>query len=150
MKKYFSCYNNGVTAIVSEEAYNDFGKLARIYHYFCSQDTDPKCELRKTAYEAVMHLANHPTFTFARSERVSESPWFTGDNELAGALMIHIRTSGGSVDQRGFQVPFSNAVELGIHGQDSMKKELAYVTTEEQFRETFGITRAELLAKSNL
>ena len=147
MKKYYSCYNNGVTAIVSEEVLHDIEKFNKIYHLFIEQEKGkPYTDERKLAHvasEGVRHLAT-PVFTFARTERVAESPWFTGDTEVLDRLRSYIRYTGGTIESEGFHVPFSNGMEYGMHGHEAMTHELSYVTTEQQFREAFGISIAQL------
>jgi len=95
------------------------------------------------ADDATHHL-NTPTFTFVRSERFNSSPWFTATDDVLDLLIEHIKKNGGRIEEAAFYVPFSNGCELGIHGKDAMKSDLAYVTTSRQFRETFGISLTDL------
>ena len=96
------------------------------------------------ADKATNHLCL-PTFTFVRDDRFIESPWFTGNDNVLELLMKHIKETGGRIESSGFYVPFSNGCEVGMHGKDAMKADLAYVTTQQQFRDTFGISMAELV-----
>ena len=152
MKKYFSCYNNGVTALVSEEVYNNLKKQASIQRLFTEREKDVTFNEQwrtETSYQGLRHLLV-PIFTFTRVERFGESPWFTGDINFLNELHKHIEENGGVVESSGFFVPFSNGCEVGIHGKDAMKNELAYVTTEQQFREAFGISVSEIEERSRV
>jgi len=139
MKKYYSCYNNGVMAIVSEETYNDIQKYWEIVQRLACRN------LAETASPALKHLCV-PIFTFAHIERVKESPWFTGEcDNFLFKLLKHIRDNGGKlIEGESFYVPFSNGCEVGLHGEAVMRNELAYVTTEQQFLETFGVSISEI------
>ena len=148
MKKFFWNYNNGVTALVSEDTLADFEKQNAIYTRLNDDDHRVKGrdDYSKPLSEGLRHLGT-PTFTFVRSERFEKSPWFTGDSNLYEALMEHITESEGLLGQGWFHVPFSNGMEIGCHGDRAMASELSYVTTDQQFRDAFGISRTELLAK---
>ena len=143
-------HNNGVTAVVSQEVFNDIKKLGKIRQLFSDRERDKSYDDRFLAESADRGLRaiGKPVFTFTRNERASESPWFTGDGELFKALTDYINENGDCIETGGFFVPFSNGCEIGIHGKDAMASEMAYVTTEQQFRDTFGITIAELKAKT--
>ncbi|MFA6270038.1 MAG: hypothetical protein WC657_02400 [Candidatus Paceibacterota bacterium] len=143
-------HNNGVTAVVSQEVFSDIRKLGEIRQLFSDRERDKSYDDRFLAESADRGLSaiGKPVFTFTRNERAAESPWFTGDGELFKALAAHINENGDCIETGGFFVPFSNGCEIGIHGKESMASELAFVTTEQQFRETFGISRMELLAKA--
>lgn len=146
MKKFFICYNNGVTALVSEEVKNDLHKQYVIWQNFAEREKDEEYTKRwraATASEATRHLKT-PIFTFVQDERFKKSPWFTGNDELLEMLCLHIKECGWEIEEGSFFVPFSNGCEIGLHGKDSMKSELAQVTTEQQFRETFGLTTSAL------
>ena len=152
MKKYYSCYNNGVTAIISEEVLLNLEKFQYIQCYFIDEEKNrlySERNLTSVATEGLQHLIR-PVFTFARTERVKNSPWFTGENEILYTLVSHIRKNGDDIKNAGFHVPFSNGMELGVHGAEVMKGELSFVTTEQQFRETFGISLAELKQQAHL
>ncbi len=148
MERYYVCNNNGVTAIVSEETYKDMKKHRTISLWF------DKCNIKKSyeerelsamlVYSALKHLCV-PIFTFTNPEREKSSPWFTGDTIILVALMKHIKDNVGIIENGSFYVPFSNGCETGLHGKESMKYELSYVTTEKQFRDAFGISISELI-----
>ena len=147
MKKFFANYNNGVTAIVSEEVYNDIHRQRMIRQQFVAREESVEYKDRwraDLASKATEHLTV-PIFTFASDDRFEESPWFTGNRQVYKTLVEYIRKNGGVVEEGGFFVPFSNGCEIGMHSKDAMKSELAYVTTSQQFRETFGISQAELV-----
>jgi hypothetical protein len=147
MKKFFTCSNNGVIAIVNEDVYNDIHRQRMIRQYFTTRDEKVEYSERwraGVADNATNHL-NVPTFTFVRPERFQESPWFTASYDVLNLLIDHIESIGGMIEDAGFYVPFSNGCEVGIHGKDSMKSDLTYVTTSQQFCETFGISLAELV-----
>ena len=147
--KYYSCYNNGVQAIVSEDVMRGIEQSKLIQKFFEYRDADIPANQRfrpAAAYKGLKHLAV-PVFTFASSERVMEQPWFTGTIEEYSSLRRHIRANGDCIEEGWFYIPFSNGLELGLNGENAMKSELAYVTTGEQFREAFGISIAELQTK---
>ncbi len=144
MKRFFVCNNGGVTATMSEDTRVDILKdlairtrLACKHHY-----TDISVELDR----GLGHLCV-PIFTFVSTKRFTESPWFTGDSDLFNALVVYLESGGAEFAPWGFYVPFSNGMELGMHGEREMENELSYVTTERQFQDTFGISRNELLQK---
>ena len=143
-KKFFTTQNNGVIALVSEDVYAGLAHRAEIQEALMSRN-DSRATLAMT--EGLAHMGT-PTFTFARRERFVESPWFTGDcdwgNGLFETLCSYIQAEGGRVVKGGFYVPFSNGCETGLHGPTSMADELRHVTTEVQFRATFGLNTNEL------
>ena len=152
MKKYFSCFNNGVTAIVSEEVYNDIQRHNTIWQNFAEREKEVEYKDRyrsDLASEATFHLTT-PTFTFTRVERFSESPWFTGDMYDLNEVIKFIEENGGVVEHSGFYVPFSNAAEIGLHGKQAMRGDLVHVTNSQQFRETFGISLPEIKERARL
>ena len=149
--RYYTNYNNGVTALISEEVSRDIKKQNTIWQLCAKRDAEKAYGdrmLGATASSALNHLCV-PIFTFVDPERAAESPWFTGDNKLLNALLDHINENGGFIltEHNNFYVPFSNGSELGMHGEESMKRELAYVTTEMQFRGTFGVSIQEIKAR---
>jgi hypothetical protein len=80
---------------------------------------------------------------------VTKSPWFTGTDDPNGdsdltSLLNYITRNGGRFCSSSFHVPFSNGAEVGLHGREAQLNELRYVTTDSQFKETFGISLGEL------
>lgn len=138
---FYTCYNNGVRALVSEGVLADINKAWAIQQVL--NDADHKVQGRDYSTplsEGLCHIGT-PTFTFVYTDRFVKSPWFTGDNEFLDALCKQIVEDGGRIESSSFHVPFSNGCEIGVHGDRAMASELAYVTTEQQFFETFGVTR---------
>ncbi len=150
MKTFYYDYNNGVTAVVSEDVLGDIKKLVEIRRHFAEREREKPfgddCFLSNSADQGIAALGK-PVFTFTRQERFRESPWFTGDTELMNALAEHLKERGDVFQRGSFYVPFSNGCECGLHGPDSMKHELAYVTTEKQFEDTFGVSIGYLVTK---
>ena len=147
VERYYLCNNNGVTAIVVEETYKDIMKNEMISSWFEERSTKKSHEERNL-HAIVVCLATQylsiPTFTFTHCNRASVSPWFTGDTKILIALIKHIKEMRGVLLDGSFYVPFSNGSEIGLHGVDSMRSELNYVTTQKQFRDTFGISISKL------
>ena len=148
-RKFFYIQNNGVWAIVAEEILRNRGHIRLI-------STILEDELRKggrtvpdgsfrAIQEGLAHIPQTPIFTFALDGRAAGSPWLTGSRHLSEALEAYIHAEDGELQGNGgFYVPFSNGSELGAHGADAMRNELQYVTTEAQFRDTFGIGPREV------
>ncbi len=124
-RKFLRCQNNGVVAVASEETVKNIRRrneiLSRINQRFYG-----------VATKALEHLTG-PVFTFCDKDRLEKSPWFTGDFALGETLLDWISNNGGSVEKGSFYVPFSNACETGVHGENALASELSYVTTEEEF-----------------
>lgn len=150
MKKFFACRNNGVTAIVSEEVYNDIHRQRMIRQHFttCEENVEYNERWLASVADKATNYLNVPTFTFVRPERFQESPWFTATDDVLDRLIDYIKYNGDKIEEAGFYVPFSNGCELGIHGKDAMKNDLAYVTTSQQFRETFGISLSGVASRA--
>lgn len=145
MKRYYSCYNNGVNAIVSEEVLRDLEKRQEIYKVFWSHSAYFQSAEFNSARRDGLRGLGVPIFTFVSPERFKTAPWCTGDNDLRDAVLKQIQKNGGDVYIKSFHVPFSNGIECGLSGPESMVAELAHVTTEQQFRETFGVSIEECL-----
>ncbi len=141
-----------MVAIVSEEVYNDLRKAHQIWEHFKERDDERNIPYNDqwkalTASQAVGHLTV-PIFTFTHDERWKTQPWFTGGEKLWSMLNDYFEQSDNYIERdRSFFVPFSNGAELGMHGKDAMVGEFRYVTTETQFRDTFGISPTELKAR---
>jgi hypothetical protein len=143
--KFFYCQDNGVVALTSVDTLNDMAKYIAIIENI--KDVQLKND-SKALYDSLAHLNQGVIFTFSRDrERFKKSPWFTGDIDLFASIRRHFRNSEHTFEERSFFVPFSNGCELGFHGESAMATEFRFVTTEQQFREAFGISRSELLAK---
>lgn len=148
---FYTCSNNGVTAIISEGVYQDIQKHVEIYKFFYTTDEKPDVDHKDRwraalSTEATQHLTT-PIFTFVRNDRFRGAPWFTGDDTLFKVICEHIRDNGGTIEHRFFNVPFSNGAEVGMHGKEEIRYELAYVTTRRQFFETFGVELDDLIPK---
>lgn len=152
MKRYYYGYNNGVSAIVGEATLASIRKHNDIWQLFADREKEVEYKERwraEVASEATRNLTT-PIFTFVRRERFVESPWFTGDTELMHALVAEIKERGDIIQEAGFYVPFSNGCEVGIHGKSSMRSELGYVTSENQFEQVFGISINSLVTKRSV
>ena len=138
-KWFHICYNNGVYAVVSHEIYENIRRKRQIL---------VRLEMER---DLIPHIPETPIFTFAGKDRVAKSPWFTGNDGDSDdrkndwhRLMNYIHREGGHYIDATFYVPFSNGCETGLHGPATQCDELRYVTTDAQFKETFGISLAEL------
>lgn len=144
---FLICQSNGVMAITPLDYSRETAELVkRLCNYYSSQKWT-SAEAEKTESAALETVLCKPVFTFARTERVKDSPWFTGDFPLLQVVMDYIRERGGEIRETEFYVPFSKGNELGIHGIKALQDELRWITTDTQFEEEFGITRTELLAR---
>lgn len=116
--------NNSVTAVVTEEVYQENQRR------------------QKLAEEAVAEgclrpilLPVRPVFTF--SDASSLQCWVTGTMaDLEVLLKGHLSKT------RPFYVPFSNGYETGIHGPELQRQEWSFHTTLGEAMETFGLVRA--------
>jgi len=130
-------YNNGVDALVSDAVLADLIRWGEISSASALADSE-----RSVVEEGLAHLLAGPVFTFTSRERFMRNPWFTGDDAFRDVLIRHIRDLGGHVQERSFNVPFSNGSEVGLHGPDGQSAELRYATTEREFHDTFGVSTA--------
>ncbi len=149
MKTFYTDYNNGVQVLISEEVMMDIRKKNAISLFYREAEREKSGKGFAQIADDAVPLVGTPTFTFTRRERVQDQPWFTGDNDFLEVLVAHIRENGGHIVKGGIYVPFSNGSELGMQGTEAMARELVYVTSEQQFRDTFGISIAELLEIAN-
>jgi len=101
--------------------------------------------LREVAIASLIHFVT-PIFTFTVNDnRFDSQPWFTGGLSMLMELEKHIEDEGGKIEtNENLYVPFSNGDEMGHNGDDYMRSELQFVTTREQFCETFGIDVSEI------
>lgn len=136
-KKFFVDYNNGVSAIISEDVFGNIRRQGDILNAAIRGITgNEEMKIRQQVEEETFHLVT-PTFTFVRYNRFREDPHFSGSSRLFERLCKHIRSHGGVInDRRGFHVPFSNGF---------LHDDYRYVTTVQQFRDTFGISPQELM-----
>lgn len=142
-QKFITCYNNGVSAIANELVLDHSWRCSRIVRRL----TEGKLNIAilDNMLTGALRNSRGPIFTFASWERVADSPWFAGDAALYEALLGHIEHEGGVISQSPFfYVPFSNGLELGLHDIAAQVSELAWVTSDWQFSQTFGITVGEL------
>ena len=138
VKKFYACSNNGVLALMGEDAYNNTGKCNRIRMTLNDPNhRAPGRDIDEPLDKGLAHIPITPVFTFTHNERFAKSPWFTGGGLLLEVLYECV-LAGGKIEEGWFYVPFSNGAEIGMHGDRAMVRELSYVTTAEQFRETFG------------
>lgn len=144
---FLICHRGGVTAITPLDYSEETAELVeRLCDYYDSQEFTVM--ERASANSAVLQVVfRKPIFTFARSGRAKESPWFTGDHDLLGILHNYILEQGGEVRDGDFYVPFCNEHELRIYDTKALQDELRWITTNAQFLEEFGISREELLTR---
>ncbi len=139
--------NNGVIALTPQDYTEETSQLVdRLCGYY-ERGHLSSVEQADLVGAVLNTVLKKPVFTFVRTERAQQSPWFTGDVELLEALKDHIREQGGNIQGVSFYVPFSNGNELGIHGIKMLQDEIRWVTTDSQFLEEFGISRKELLGR---
>ncbi len=142
-KKFFTNYNNGVYALISEDTLMDVNRyylISTALHRTMGDDSRAG-----KALDGVTHL-HGPIFTFAQlEERAERDPWFTGSYEDYRYVVSHIERDGGQVKEGSHYVPFSNGYERGLRGPETQIDELRQVTTFGQFRATFGISLDEVL-----
>lgn len=139
-KWFHTCYNNGVEAVVSHEVFENIRRKRLILTKL------------KVKNDLLPHISEVPIFTFVNIGRLEESPWFTGtcstrdDPNVSDVrlLLNYITRNGGHFGGAMFYVPFSNGAEMGLHGSQSQRDELRYVTTDAQFMEAFGVSLNEL------
>lgn len=141
-QEFNSDYNNGVSAIAHKTVREHAYRCSEIVTRFTQEHGGSHSPLAG-GIEAALRSTQGPIFTFASTERVAESPWFTGDFDLYGTLLAHIEQEGGVIT-RGLYVPFSNGMEVGLHGQKLQCIELGWVASGWQFFQTFGVTLDEL------
>ena len=144
-KIFYTCSNNGVTAIIDSTTKNNFDREKEI-----RSDLEKKCSDWRDVSPAMcdgLHLDfRTPIFTFAHHNRRKESRWITGRYELFDELTRYIKSEGGRIVVGSFHVPFSNNMETGAMGRDLMTFELSHVTSEQQFSDVFGISIDKLLS----
>ncbi|MBI3633874.1 MAG: hypothetical protein HY226_06345 [Candidatus Vogelbacteria bacterium] len=133
------CSNNGVTALVDEDVQEGIDQAARIREAL-TRDRTLVIPNDSAIGTGLARFPFGPYFAFVSPERYERAPWFTGDRSVLVALADYITQEGGKIESsRGFWVPFSNAYELGVHGEESQIEELKKVATPADFRATFGI-----------
>lgn len=139
---FFQNSNNGVTALIREDLQQNNEKVTRIHH---TLEPSKLGQVRDAIYDALSHIPQKPVFTFVSRERLFRHPWFTGDETLLVMIEEYIRKEGGTVtNNSSVWVPFSNGSEMGLHGLDAQRDELAYVTSEADFVAMFGTTSVAL------
>jgi hypothetical protein len=88
--RFFYSYNNGVTAIASEEVIADMEKEQAVRSVLTDENHSVKGrDYRKPLREGLAHLGK-PVFTFVRPERFKDSPWFTGDSDLLESVLAFL------------------------------------------------------------
>src|SRR3989344_1924334 len=124
-KKFFTNYNNGVYAIIGEDALMDINRyylISTALHRTMADD-----DRAGKALDGVMHL-HGPIFSFVSSEeRKSREPWFTGGHEEYRYLLSYIEREGGRVEESSVYIPFSNGYERGLRGIETQIDELKQV-----------------------
>lgn len=146
-KVFYENRNNGVFAIVSQEVQLDRARFDSIRTRLTRNGVADGPKFDAALIEAVP-LQRMPIFTFAGGvARYEVSPWFTGNEPIFWALREHILGAGGQLYEHSIFVPFSNGTEMGHAGLEAQCRELKYVTTDEQFIQTFGIALKDLVNK---
>ncbi len=129
-KLFFQFGNSFVTGLVSEDILRDIDRRQELINFAATQS-------HTLVNNDLAHFPIGPIFTFAKFDKVKELALLTGSLTLLQRLQNFIRTNGGGVSAgRSFHVPFSS----GPNNYD-----YRYVTTHEQFVDTFGITQAQLM-----
>jgi len=116
--------NNSVTAVVTEEVYQENQRRQKL-----AEEAVAERYLRPILPPA------RPVFTF--SDAPSLQCWVTGTMADLEALL-----KGHLLKTRPFYVPFSNSYETGIHGPELQEEEWKFHTTLGEVMETFGLVRA--------
>lgn len=141
MAKFFACYNNGVTAVVSEKV------LEKINWW-----VETRQEMEEGARSQGITIPDlpypRPIFTFARRP----SHWMTGSQRFFEKLKELLESQGHSFERVSFYVPFSNGIELryrtaarsedqGLACQwlDHAESEWRFVTSIDEFFSEFGL-----------
>jgi len=139
---FCTCKNNGVQVLVPELVVHNFRRHNMIFNALENvlKTRDDRSLINEVLNQA---LPAFPIFTFVNSERLEKEPWITGSHKLYGALCLYIEQHGGRLKNQGVYVPFSNGYQFTRI--DIFADELIYVTMDEDFIETFGISQEDLL-----
>ena len=121
-KTFYVCSNNGVTAVMTAEAYQRLQERQELIRETV-KDGKPEPDLPMI----------YPVFTFADADHRSFK-FMTGSWQLMSRLL-----DGHDVENGGIWVPFSNGAEWGWHGKERQVHELKYLTSLDQAIETFGL-----------
>lgn len=133
-KKFFFCSNNGVTAVVEESILRNIERRQNIER-----------TLGESVGNALDHLQQTPIFTFADSSSENIGYFVTSHMSwVANALKRYIVAMDGTYEGGSFYVPFSNQYERRRVDRKTQAAELRYVTSEQQFEETFGASVREI------
>jgi hypothetical protein len=138
MAKFFVCYNNGVTAVVSEKV------LEKIQWWVeTRQEMDQEGKHRDVPLPYP-----RPIFTFADRPTL----WMTGSRRFFEKLKKFLESQGHSFERASFYVPFSNGYEAkyvtAAHCEDESRAmqwldhaeaEWRFVTSIDEFFQEFGI-----------
>jgi hypothetical protein len=146
-KLFHTCTNNGVTAVISHATKIALHQKCLIQDALVREivvETEKAHQIGNVVMVGLAHIGT-PIFTFSSSERVLRSPWFTGTLNLLEELKSHVSAQGGRFEAASFFVPFSNGAEQGLHGLESQGAELRYVTTAQDFYDTFAIDPIDLM-----
>jgi len=142
---FYECRNNGVIALVNERIFHSLNLMGDIRADVYAASSRAPQAVQSVVTKGLQHLMT-PIFTFSISHRIRNRNWFTGGSYLYDAVRKHMRaTNHGLCGSYSFYVPFSNGLERGHGGSDGIAFELGFVTTEQQFQDTFGEGTRELL-----
>lgn len=133
-QRFFFCTNNGVTGVLDEKILRNIERRANIER-----------TLGEAVGSALDHLPQTPVFTFADSSGENLGYFVTSHMRwVATALKRYIVAMGGTYEGGSFYVPFSNQWERRRVDRKTQALELRYVTSEQQFEETFGVSLNEI------
>ena len=142
MKKFFFCYNNGVTAIVDEATLASITNAAPFGNSLKSEKKAKFKSIGGPSRGKWRHLASECADLHLRpAGAVQESPWFTGDTGLMDALIEH-QERGDVFQDAGFYVPFSTDVKLAPTAKNRWGRALL-CDHREAVWEIFGVRVSE-------
>ena len=127
LRTFYTCHNNGVTAVVTEEVYKRLQERGELL---------AECKKRDLPIPQLPPIV--PIFTFSDPQHPS-SIFFTGSLEVKEKLL-----EGHDVKHGGFWVPFSNGNEWACrHNPELAEWEWQFLTSADQVIEAFGLVIPE-------
>ncbi|OGC47906.1 hypothetical protein A2886_01460 [candidate division WWE3 bacterium RIFCSPHIGHO2_01_FULL_42_13] len=127
MAKFYANSNNGVTAVMTEEAYLKLEERRTLI---------AETERKGLGTPNLPQIG--PIFTFGRGEHRSFK-CLTGSTIVMNRLLDDHEVLHGNI-----WVPFSNGAELGIHGREEQQFELQFMTSLDEAVEAFGLMPSDI------
>ena len=127
MAKFYANSNNGVTAVMTEEAYLKKEERRALI-----------AETEKKGLGTPNLPQVGPIFTFGRTEHRSFK-FLTGSTITMNRLLDDHEVLDGNI-----WVPFSNGSELGSHGKEAQEFELQFMTSLDEAVEAFGLIPSDI------